>query len=265
MSSSAVSPPRLLVVEDDQNLQHLLLDALEEMGYLCMAATSLKQALYLIHRQPFDLIVTDTFSRTAQDSLPSIRSLLDSSHSTPVIVCTGWLMAVSTVQQQGFAGLVQKPFSLCDLITTVAECLNQPFSDVQLRQADVVRRYFDAASRWDIDALSSLFAEEIKHYPWLIPADSATYAWIGHAAARSYLQELACYFGPLRLDHLHLSPCPDGLAARFVQRWRAPDGSIREQMVCLSFQITEDGKIYQVSMPLHDEYRQTLLRAHACG
>jgi CheY-like chemotaxis protein len=263
MSSSTASPPRLLVIEDDQDLQHLLHDALEEMGYSCISATSRKQALYLIRQQPFDLIVTDTFSRTAQDALPSIRSLLDASHPTPVVVCTGWLMAASTVQQQGFAGLVQKPFSLCDLVTTVAECLNQPFNDIQLRQAEVVCRYFAAASQWEIDTLISLFAEEIKHYPWLVPADCSAYAWTGHAAARSYLQELADYFGPLRLDHVHISPCPDGLAARFVQRWRAPNGAIREQMVCLSFQITEDGKIYQVSMPLHDEYRQALLHAHA--
>jgi DNA-binding NtrC family response regulator len=151
---STASPPRLLLVEGDLALRNVLPDALAAMGYSCTVASYPEQALRMLHRLPVDLIVTETFSHTRQDVLASSRPLLNLSHPIPVIVSTAWPVTATEVHEYGFAALVPKPFLLDQLVTTVAECLNLPFSEEQRRQAEVVQRFLVAASRWDIDAMS---------------------------------------------------------------------------------------------------------------
>jgi CheY-like chemotaxis protein len=258
---SIPSPPRLLLVEGDLALRNVLQDALAEMGYSCTVASSPEQALRMLHRQPVDLIVTETFSRTRQDVLAPSCSLLNLSHPTPVIVCTAWPVTETEVREHGFAALVPKPFLLDQLVTTVAECLNQPFSEEQRRQAEVVQRFLVAASRWDIDAVVALVTADMVYYPWLVSPYPAARPVIGRTAASAYLQEMARYFGPVRLDAVRISPCPHGLAARFLLHWGVPEGAARQQMVCLCFQITDEGQVGQVGMPLQDHYLRRLLDA----
>src|SRR5260221_8547894 len=152
MSAPASASPQLLVVEDDSALQQLLQEGLAEMGYPSRVASSLEQALFLVHQQPFDLIVTDTFSRTGQDVLAPLRELLELSHPTPVLVCTGWSFDDRAVRQAGFAGLVRKPIHLDHLVTTIAECLDQPSSPAQLRQAEGGQRFFASFIHRDAEA-----------------------------------------------------------------------------------------------------------------
>jgi hypothetical protein len=70
------------------------------------------------------------------------------------------------------------------------------------------------------------------YYPWLVPAYPAARPVIRREAAPAYLRELARYFGPVQLDAVRISPCPHGLAARVLLRWGAPEGAMRQQMVC---------------------------------
>jgi CheY-like chemotaxis protein len=256
MTASTLSSPQLLVVEDNLALQHLLRDALEEMGYPATGASSLDQALRLVQYQPIDVIVTGTFARTPQDALASLRPLRQLPHPIPVVVCTGWPVTDTAVKEHGFAALVPNPFLLDHLVVTVAECLNQPFSDAHRRQAELVRRFLAATKRWDIDALMALVADEITFSPWFAPLIPSAHVQAGRDAARAYLHELARYFGPLRLDQLHLYPCPGGVAARFLLQWHTPDAAARERMMRLCFQFTDEGQIRQIGIPLGDEYLQ---------
>ncbi len=137
MSAPAPTSPHLLVVEADPALQLILQEALAEMGYVSTSASSLDQALRLLNQQHVDLIVTDSFSSTSQEALAPLRPLLALSHPLPVILCTAWPLTETVVKQEGFAGLVLQPFELDHLVTMVAECLNQPWSPAQLRQAEV--------------------------------------------------------------------------------------------------------------------------------
>ena len=127
------APPRLLVIEDDPALQHILQLALAEQGYVATVASSLKQALHLVHWQPFDLIVTELFTPNDQETVTFLLPLRALAHAIPIVVVATWLTA-SDVRQHGFRGLLSKPFGLDDLITTVAESLNRPWSLAQLPQ-----------------------------------------------------------------------------------------------------------------------------------
>src|SRR5690348_8000863 len=127
LGSSSMTPPfptpQLLIVEDDRALRAILQQVLFEQGYAATAAASLEEALRLVHRQPFDLILTELFTPSDQETVATLLPLRGLAHAIPIVVVTTGLTA-SEVRQQGFSGLLSKPFGWDDLITTVAEGLN---------------------------------------------------------------------------------------------------------------------------------------------
>jgi len=49
----------ILVVEDDAGLREALIDTLEMSGIACMAANSAEQAMVLLKKEAFSLVVSD--------------------------------------------------------------------------------------------------------------------------------------------------------------------------------------------------------------
>jgi CheY-like chemotaxis protein len=261
----AVLPPQILVVEDDIAHRELFQDVLAELGYRCLTASSLDRALCLVHQQPVDLIVSDCFSSTFQQALASLRPLRELAYPVPLVVCTAWPVTDTDVREQGFAGLLPKPFTLDQLVTTVSDRLNQPFSEEQLRQAEVARRYVAALNRWDFDGLIALLTEDIQYYPWVVSAFPATYPWRGHTAGRTFYQEARRYFGDWQADVVQLYPVPNGVATRLLLRWHAPNGAVRQQMQCFFFQFSDEGTIRQVGIPLLEQRDPHLVEENQAG
>jgi CheY-like chemotaxis protein len=252
MADPALALPHLLVVEADLSLQVVFQQTLAEMGYISTLASSLDQALRLLDQHPFDLIVTDAFSYTGQEALAPLRPLLALSHPLPVILCTAWPLTEAVVKQEGFAGLVLQPFELDRLITTVAECLNQPWSPAQLRQAEVVKRYVALFALGDVEAMVSFLSEAVQFYPWIASAYPFARPVTGRAAARVYLQELLQYFGGLHTELGHLYTCPLGIAARILLQWHDLSGAPKQQMMAVCLKVTPDGQISQMGLPPPD-------------
>jgi hypothetical protein len=128
------------------------------------------------------------------------------SHSLPVILCTAWLLAETDVRKEGFAALVRQPFDLDHLVTTVAACLNQPWSPAQLRQAEVVKHYAASFLNQDVEAVLALYTEEVLFLPWMVSAYPFAHPVRGKAAVRLYLQEMWQYFGAFQMDVVNLYP-----------------------------------------------------------
>src|SRR5690348_1747993 len=74
-------PPQLLIVEDNLDLRAILQQALLEQGYAATAAASLEEALHLVHRQPFDLILTELFTPAYQETLALLLPLQALAHA----------------------------------------------------------------------------------------------------------------------------------------------------------------------------------------
>lgn len=250
-------PPQLLVIEDDVVLQGSLQQVLFEQGYAAMVTSSLEEALHLVHRQPFDLILTELFTPSDQKTVAFLHWLRALAHATPVVVMASWFTA-REVRQQGFSGLLSKPFRLDDLITTVAEHLNHPFTALQLRQAEVTRRFIAALIQGDVEAAIALCTEEVQLFPWIVPAYPSARPVTGRADARAYLQEMKRYFGTYQMELAQLYPCPHGLAVRLLLHWQDPAGAFQQQMVGLCFQVSGE-QISQVGIPAQDERLRTLL------
>lgn len=236
-------------------------DVLSEMGYLCTVAADPEQALRVLRRQPMDLIVSNTFSHTYHDILASSHPLLQLAHALPVVLCTDWSLRDCDLSVARIAAVVPKPFALDDLVTTVAECLQQPFRAAHYRQAEIVHRFLAALSAWDCDTLDALLTKKVALYPWLAAPYPAAHPAAGRSAVLDYVREMAAYFGPVRLLNTHFFACPLGLAARFLAQWQLSDGNPEQQIVCLCFQFADDGLIAQIGHRRQDAFPRTLLDA----
>jgi CheY-like chemotaxis protein len=252
------APPQLLIVEDHLDLREMLQQVLLEQGYAATAATSLDEALGLVHRQPFDLMVTNLFTPTTEETLAFLLPLRTLSCGIPIIVMAG-LLTAREVEQQGFTTLLYLPFGLDDLITAVAEGLNHPFSPDNLHQAETVKRYVAALIAGDTETALALCTEDVRYYPWIVPAYPAAHPVLGREAARAYVEEQHRYFGLYQAEVVQLYPWPGGVAVRFRMHWNDPDGVEHEQMAGLCLRLTEDGQISQTGIPVQNERLRTLL------
>ena len=257
---SPTSPPVLLLVEANWDLRHILHQVLVDQGYAVMAAASLEQALRLVHRQPVDLILTDLFTSAGQESLAHLLPLQKLAHGIPIVVVATWL-TTRDVEQQGFSGPLSKPFGVNDLILRVAAGLNQPFSTDQLRQAEVIKRYVAGLNARDMEGLVAVCTEHVRFYPWYVPPYPAARPFTGRVALRAFYEELFGYLHDLTLELCQLYPCPYGLAARLLFRWRTDEGAFTQQIVGCCFHISGE-QISQVGIPTsRDERLAALLGA----
>lgn len=256
MSEPAPASPQLLVVEADPALQLIFQEALAEMGYASTLASSLDHALRLANQQSFDLILTNLFFGTSQkppEMWAALYPLLALAHPVPVVLCTAWAVEEIDARQEGFAALVRQPFDLDDLVTTVAECLNQPWTPAQLREAEVVNRLAAGFIQRDAGVLVALCTEEVQFFPWLVPIYPFARSTIGRATVRTYLQEAMAYLGAYQIDVVRLYPCPHGVAMRLQVHWHDPSGAFKQHMLGCCVKLAPNGQCSQMGLPRPDE------------
>jgi hypothetical protein len=247
-----------LVEESVPSLGLVIQDALAEMGYASTLAPSLEHALHMLHQRPLDLIVIDTSPAISPDALASLRPLLALSHPLPVVLCTLWPLSEIDLRHAKVAGWVQHPFTRDQLVTTVAACLNQPWSPAQLSQAEVVQHGVAALVQRDVGALVALCTEEVQWYPWLVPPYPRAHPVMGRAAVRAYLEEATAYLGAYQIDVVHLYPCPHGVAVRALLHWQDHSGGWKEQEVACCVKTTPKGQISQIGLPYDERLRAQL-------
>ncbi len=117
---------RVLIVEDDPDMRDTLLFVLNEEGYEVRTAASLAEALDLLDRLAFDLVLTDLYDSGGEDPLRTVEGLRLRARPTPVAVVTGWNMDARAVEEAGYAFLLAKPYDLEFLIARVAQCVRPP-------------------------------------------------------------------------------------------------------------------------------------------
>ncbi len=245
------SPPQLLIVEDDLGLQSVLQLVLADQGYGAHVASSVEQALRLVHHRSFDLILTELFTPKDQETLTHLLPLRALAEGIPIIVLAT-LITAREAQQQRFDCVLSMPFGLDELITTVAECINQPFDAEQLRLAEVVKRWFAALEQGDRETIMALSVEDVQHYPWIVPVNPTERPSSGRADLWTQIEGMRDYLRDFSLEIMRLSPCPHGIAARLLIRWHASAGTFHQQMACACFR-GSDQQVRQIGVPVQDE------------
>ena len=117
---------RILVVDDDEGLLHLLKMRLTAMGFLVTACTDGEAALTAARRQVFDLAVIDLRLK-GRDGLELTEELLLIHPSLPVLIATAHGTIPNAVEaiQRGAFGYLTKPFDEKEFQAHIEKALAQ--------------------------------------------------------------------------------------------------------------------------------------------
>lgn len=107
---------RILVVENDLMLNHMLRQMLEDMGFFVLTAASAEAARHAIDTVNLDVILADLALGAGPDGLAVAREALEKNDHLKVVIASGHPQPAGL--QQGMAFL-QKPFTIAQLAQKV--------------------------------------------------------------------------------------------------------------------------------------------------
>ena len=115
---------RILVVDDEPEIREMLRESLSRAGYEVHQAPDGKQAIELLRKQTFDVVISDILM-PEKDGLEVIMYLQRESPMTKCIAISAPSNRVflQSAQLLGATRVVEKPFSVGDMETAVREIL----------------------------------------------------------------------------------------------------------------------------------------------
>ncbi len=123
-----MSPVRVLVVEDSATMRAFVVSALESRGFEVATAKSGFEALKVLPRERFQLIITDV-NMPDINGLELVRYIRDSPghrHSPLILISTdGRERDRERGMKLGASDYLVKPFSPDELLAAVDRCLSQ--------------------------------------------------------------------------------------------------------------------------------------------
>lgn len=119
------SKVRILVVDDEPEIVHVLRDLLVFAGFEVETARNGKQAMNLLTgRHHFDLMITD-MKMPEMDGLELLRLTHQLKKTLPVVILTGWPTVDDGIQslEEGAYDYVLKPFNTETIMVVVRQAL----------------------------------------------------------------------------------------------------------------------------------------------
>lgn len=119
----------ILVVDDDQDIRDLTVEALEAFGYRMLEAQSGEEALAVCSRwgEPVDLVVLD-LGMPGMGGRQCLKELVQRYPEINVLIASGYLADSSEedMRKQGARGFIGKPYNIADLLAVVRRILDHP-------------------------------------------------------------------------------------------------------------------------------------------
>ncbi len=117
---------KVLVIEDEVNLQRAVERILTVNGYEVFCASDGRSALRLIKREHPDIVLTDIFM-PGMEGLETIRVLSSSFPELPIVIMTGSLdnLFIDLGKRFGACEALNKPFSSDELLLVMDKCLSE--------------------------------------------------------------------------------------------------------------------------------------------
>ncbi len=115
---------RVLIVNDDSDLQETVVRLLGRLGYSCLTASSGAEAMRAIEAESPDLVVTD-LHMSGMDGVAVTHCARAHSPPIPVVLLTAYPIRVGhpQVQEAGATIHLAKPFANRDLVHAVERAL----------------------------------------------------------------------------------------------------------------------------------------------
>ncbi len=138
--------PKILIVDDEQNILLYLSEALEDEGYTITTKASGKEAVSAVEDEEYDLLLVDLKLRDI-DGLEVMRETKKRSPDTVVIMLTGHGSLDSAMEaiKYGAFDYLLKPSSVQDLKESIRRGLEKRQSDLQERKLASQAREFARA------------------------------------------------------------------------------------------------------------------------
>ncbi|MCP4634125.1 MAG: response regulator [candidate division Zixibacteria bacterium] len=104
---------KVLVVDDDDRLRSMLTEALRNYGYRTFGAMDGPEALSILERERFDIVITD-IRMPDMDGITLMKKIKNRFPRVPVVIITGYAHAYTRqkVFEAGADGFLSKPFRL---------------------------------------------------------------------------------------------------------------------------------------------------------
>jgi excisionase family DNA binding protein len=118
--------PRILVVDDEENIRELLLKTLALAEYEVDVAPDGRSALDRMRMYPYDLLIAD-LKMPGMDGLSVIREAKRYKTDLPVIVITGFSTESSAIEaiNLGVSGYLTKPFRVPEVLKQAEKALGR--------------------------------------------------------------------------------------------------------------------------------------------
>jgi DNA-binding NtrC family response regulator len=115
---------RILIVDDEERMRHLLSIMLSRKGYHVDQAGDGVEALEMISAMPFDMIITD-IKMPRMDGIELLKRIMAMENPSPVVFITAFATVESAVEamRQGAVDYIIKPFEEARILLTVERTL----------------------------------------------------------------------------------------------------------------------------------------------
>ncbi len=135
--------PKILIVDDEQNILLYLSEALEDEGYFIATKNNGKEAIIMVEKEEFDLLLVDLKLKDV-DGLQVMREAKIRWPDTAVIMLTGHGSLESAMEaiKYGASDYLLKPTSVIDLKDSIRRGLEKRQNDLnQRRLANQAREF----------------------------------------------------------------------------------------------------------------------------
>jgi len=116
---------RILVVDDDPSVREMLSRVLEGEHYQATSAASGPEALSLVARTKFDLVLLD-LNMPGQGGWDTFERLTTDNPLLPIIIITARPNQLFLALGSGVGALLEKPLDFPSLLRTISELLAEP-------------------------------------------------------------------------------------------------------------------------------------------
>lgn len=116
---------RILVADDEEALRTVLSSELEGEGYNVKGAADGQEAITLLQKHEFDLILLD-IKMPNVDGFEVLKFVKEHAPKTKVVMLTGFADLKNAIESKklGAEDFISKPYDLVDLLTTVERVLS---------------------------------------------------------------------------------------------------------------------------------------------
>ena len=162
----------ILVVDDEEKMQHLLSIMLTRQGYHVDRAGDGERALQMIKENPYDLVISD-IRMPRMDGMTLLSEMKTADIACPVVFITAFATVESAVDamRQGVADYITKPFDEERILLTVERTLG--ISRIIAENIELKKQLLEASGGRDIIYVSEKMTRVMENATRVAASDAA--------------------------------------------------------------------------------------------